>query len=53
MAVRAYYEALLGGYTTTLWWAVGSMLLAGLLAGLLVTAKTPEDDVPAVHPAVR
>ncbi|WSZ45270.1 MFS transporter [Streptomyces sp. NBC_00190] len=46
-------EALLGGYTTTLWWAVGSMLLAGLLAGLLVTAKTPEDDVPAVHPAVR
>ncbi|MFE9629673.1 MDR family MFS transporter [Streptomyces sp. NPDC006463] len=46
-------EALLGGYTTTLWWAVGSMLLAGLIAGLLVTAKAPGDGVPAVQPAGR
>ncbi|MCJ1676423.1 MDR family MFS transporter [Streptomyces sp. APSN-46.1] len=35
-------EELLRGYTTTLWWAFGGLLLAGLLAGLMVTAKAPE-----------
>ncbi|MGW0754263.1 MDR family MFS transporter [Streptomyces sp. NPDC002587] len=46
-------EALLGGYTAALWWAVGSMLVAGLIAGLLVTARAPGGDVAAVHPAGR
>ncbi|MFC9621581.1 MDR family MFS transporter [Streptomyces sp. NPDC056930] len=34
-------RAVLGGYSVILWWAVGLTLLAGLLAGLLVTAKAP------------
>ncbi|MCX4673749.1 MFS transporter [Streptomyces sp. NBC_01433] len=42
---------LLGRHTGTLWWAVGGMLLAGLLAGLLVTAKSPGGDGPPVHTA--
>ncbi|MBT2480458.1 MDR family MFS transporter [Streptomyces sp. ISL-94] len=40
---------MLRGYTSTLWWAVGAMLLAGLIAGLMVTAKAPHGDVPPVH----
>ncbi|WP_137993234.1 bifunctional serine/threonine protein kinase/MFS transporter [Streptomyces vilmorinianum] len=30
---------LLRGHATTLWWGVGGVLLAGLIAGLMVTAK--------------
>ncbi|MFE6844775.1 MDR family MFS transporter [Streptomyces sp. NPDC057686] len=37
-------DELLGGYTATLWWAAGSVLLAGLVAGLLVRARAPRDD---------
>ncbi|MEV8531795.1 bifunctional serine/threonine protein kinase/MFS transporter [Streptomyces sp. NPDC051211] len=37
---------LLGSYTTTLWWAAGSMLLAALVAGLMITAKAPGDSAP-------
>ncbi|MFJ3927682.1 MFS transporter [Streptomyces sp. NPDC090022] len=32
-------EELLHGYTDTLWWAVGALLLAALLAGLLVRSR--------------
>ncbi|WP_406383627.1 MDR family MFS transporter [Streptomyces sp. NBC_01618] len=41
--VREMDRAVLGGYSVALWWAVGLTLLAGLLAGLLVTAKAPTD----------
>ncbi|MDJ0381159.1 MDR family MFS transporter [Streptomyces sp. G-G2] len=37
-------EQLLDGYTTSLWWAAGSLLLAALLAGLLLTARAPGDS---------
>lgn len=40
-AVRETDRAVLGGYSVILWWAVGLTLLAGLLTGLLVTAKAP------------
>ncbi|MER6434759.1 MULTISPECIES: MFS transporter [unclassified Streptomyces] len=35
-------EGLVHGYTVAVWWACGIMLLAGLIAGLLVTAKAPK-----------
>ncbi|MER5395788.1 MFS transporter [Streptomyces sp. NPDC002599] len=34
-------EGVVHGYTVAIWWAVGIMLLAGLVAGLMVTAKAP------------
>ncbi|MEU9145994.1 MDR family MFS transporter [Streptomyces sp. NPDC048349] len=34
-------EELLRGYADTLWWAVGGMLLAALIAGLTVTSRAP------------
>ncbi|WP_432172544.1 MFS transporter [Streptomyces sp. Tue6028] len=34
-------EGIVHGYTVAIWWAVGIMLLAGLVAGLMVTAKPP------------
>lgn len=34
--------AVVGGYSVTLWWTVGLTLLASLLAGLLITARTPK-----------
>ncbi|MEU0406058.1 MFS transporter, partial [Streptomyces sp. NPDC006197] len=34
-------EAVLGGYSVTFWTAAGLLLLAGLLTGLLVTARAP------------
>ncbi|WP_406437302.1 MFS transporter [Streptomyces sp. NBC_00631] len=43
-------EAVVHGYTVAIWWAVGVMLLAALVAGLLVTAKPPRHDVPAEAP---
>ncbi|MEU5598919.1 MFS transporter [Streptomyces sp. NPDC020298] len=38
------------GYTTAIWWAAGIMLLAGLVAGLMVTAKAPRHGAPAASP---
>jgi EmrB/QacA subfamily drug resistance transporter len=38
------------GYTTALWWAVGVLLLAGLVAGLMVTAKAPKQTMSTGAP---
>ncbi|RFU82283.1 MFS transporter [Streptomyces triticagri] len=35
-------EGVVHGYTVALWWAVGIMLLAGVVAGVMVTAKAPK-----------
>lgn len=35
-------QELLRGYADGLWWEVGTLLLAGLIAGLMVTARAPE-----------
>ncbi|MFJ7490471.1 MDR family MFS transporter [Streptomyces sp. NPDC097727] len=42
--VKEADRAVLDGYSVILWWAVGLTLLAGLLAGLLVTATAPSGD---------
>lgn len=34
-------EGVVHGYTVAIWWAAGIMLLAGLVAGLMVSARTP------------
>ncbi|WP_078613506.1 MDR family MFS transporter [Streptomyces katrae] len=38
---------LLGGYTATLWWAAGSVLLAGLVAVLMIRDRVPRDGARA------
>ncbi|GGJ30868.1 MFS transporter [Streptomyces brasiliensis] len=38
------------GYTVAIWWAAGVMLLAGLVAGLMVTQKAPRQGVPEQAP---
>ncbi|MEU0008664.1 MFS transporter [Streptomyces sp. NPDC006314] len=38
------------GYTVAISWAAGVMLLAGLIAGLMVTAKAPGHGTPAKTP---
>ncbi|MFD3619356.1 MFS transporter [Streptomyces sp. NPDC058676] len=43
---RTAREAVVHGYTVAIWWAAGIMLLAGLIAGLMVTAKPPKRSVP-------
>jgi EmrB/QacA subfamily drug resistance transporter len=43
-------EGVVHGYTVAIWWAVGIMLLAGLVAGLMVTAKPPKQGAPAEAP---
>lgn len=35
-------QELLRGYADGLWWEVGTLLLAGLIAGVMVTARAPE-----------
>ncbi|AOR33598.1 hypothetical protein BFF78_23280 [Streptomyces fodineus] len=40
------------GYTIAIWWAAGVMLLAGLTAGLMITARAPKHGVAAEEPAV-
>ncbi|MFD9306736.1 MDR family MFS transporter [Streptomyces sp. NPDC060048] len=39
-------RAQLRGYTVSLWWAAGGMVIAALIAALTVTTKTPRDEVP-------
>ncbi|MGQ4381946.1 MFS transporter [Streptomyces sp. SAS_270] len=43
-------EGVVHGYTVALWWAVGILLLAGLIAGLMVTAKAPKHAPAAGAP---
>ncbi|MEU6283085.1 MFS transporter [Streptomyces sp. NPDC047028] len=38
------------GYTVAIWWAAAVMLLAGLVAGLMVTAKAPKHEAPTDAP---
>ncbi|MFF2654524.1 MFS transporter [Streptomyces sp. NPDC058045] len=42
--------AVVHGYTVALWVAVGVMLLAALVAGLMVTGRAPRHPVPADEP---
>lgn len=39
-------EGIVHGYTVAIWCAAGIMLLAGLVAALMVTAKPPRQDAP-------
>ncbi|MEW9336182.1 MDR family MFS transporter [Streptomyces tanashiensis] len=43
-AVRRSNEAVLDGYSVTLWSTAGVLLLASLLAGVLVTGRTPGES---------
>ncbi|MFJ8543092.1 MFS transporter [Streptomyces sp. NPDC093586] len=43
-------EGVVHGYTVAIWLAAGIMLLAGAVAGLMVTAKAPKHGTPADHP---
>ncbi|RRR72741.1 MFS transporter [Streptomyces sp. RP5T] len=43
-------EGVVHGYSVAIWWAAGIMLLAGLIAGLMVTAKPPKQGAPAQAP---
>ncbi|MGY6020545.1 MFS transporter [Streptomyces spinosirectus] len=43
-------EGVVHGYTVAIWWAAGIMLLAGLVAGLMVTAKAPRHGAHAPEP---
>ncbi|OIJ63528.1 MFS transporter [Streptomyces mangrovisoli] len=43
-------EGTVHGYTVAIWWAAGIMLLAGLVAGLMVTTKPPKHGAPAPAP---
>jgi len=43
-------EGVVHGYTVAIWWAAAIMLLAGLIAGLMVTAKPPKQGAPAQAP---
>ncbi|MGW7407005.1 MFS transporter [Streptomyces sp. NPDC054833] len=43
-------EGVVHGYTVAIWWAAGVLLLAGLVAGLMVTSKPPTHKAPANAP---
>ncbi|MEV5434995.1 MFS transporter [Streptomyces sp. NPDC052682] len=43
-------EGVVHGYTVALWWAAGIMLLAGLVAGSMVTAGAPKHGTAAGTP---
>ena len=47
---RVVREGVVHGYTVAIWVAAGIMLLAGLVAGLMVTAKAPKHGTPADSP---
>jgi EmrB/QacA subfamily drug resistance transporter len=44
---RVMPAGIVHGYTVAIWWAAGVMLLAGLVAGLMVTGKAPRHGAPA------
>lgn len=43
-------KGIVHGYTVAIWWAVAVMLLAGLVAGLMVTARAPKHGATAQSP---
>ncbi|MBV2354722.1 MFS transporter [Streptomyces sp. J2-1] len=43
-------EGVVHGYTVAIWWAAAVMLLAGVVAGVMVTAKAPGRGVPTGQP---
>ncbi len=43
-------KGIVHGYTVAIWWAVAVMLLAGLVAGLMVTARAPKHGPTAPAP---
>ncbi|MCZ4607641.1 MFS transporter [Streptomyces sp. Lzd4kr] len=43
-------EGVVHGYTVAIWWAAAIMLLAGLVATLMVTAKAPKHGAPHETP---
>ncbi len=43
---RMAEEAVVHGYTVAIWWAAGIMLLAGLIAGLMVTTNPTKRAAP-------
>ncbi|MDQ8704752.1 MFS transporter [Streptomyces sp. LHD-70] len=43
---RITAEGVVHGYTVAIWWAVGIMVLGGLVAGLMVTSRAPRHLVP-------
>ncbi|MFB6849418.1 MFS transporter [Streptomyces sp. NPDC056373] len=47
---RVVREGVVHGYTVAIWWAAGIMLLAGLIAGLMVTTKAPKHGAPTDAP---
>ncbi|GAA2318242.1 hypothetical protein GCM10010234_75520 [Streptomyces hawaiiensis] len=47
---RIVRDGVVHGYTVAIWWAAGIMLLAGLIAGLMVTTKAPKHGAPADRP---
>ncbi|WP_097217381.1 MULTISPECIES: MFS transporter [unclassified Streptomyces] len=47
---RVMREGVVHGYTVAIWWAAGIMLLAGLIAGLMVTKKAPKHGTPTATP---
>ncbi|MFE7210922.1 MFS transporter [Streptomyces sp. NPDC057611] len=47
---RVVPEGIVHGYTVALWWAAAVMLVAGLIAGLMVTGRAPKHGAPAEAP---
>ncbi|MFF4759645.1 MFS transporter [Streptomyces sp. NPDC001292] len=47
---RVVPEGIVHGYTVAIWWAAAVMLLAGLVAGLMVTGRAPKHGAPAEAP---
>lgn len=43
-------EGIVHGYTVAIWWAAAIMLLAGVVAALMVTAKPPKDGAAQKAP---
>nr|WP_231573755.1 MFS transporter [Streptomyces sp. e14] len=47
---RVVPEGIVHGYTVAIWWAAAVMLLAGLVAAVMVTARAPKHGLPAERP---
>ncbi|MFE7232038.1 MFS transporter [Streptomyces sp. NPDC002405] len=47
---RVVPEGIVHGYTVAIWWAAAVMLVAGLIAGLMVTGRAPKHGAPTEAP---